>query len=53
MGDGFMATFDGPARGIQCALAVSRGVEELGISVRQGLHTGECGSPETTSAGWR
>jgi class 3 adenylate cyclase len=42
MGDGFMATFDGPARGIQCALAVSRGVEELGISVRQGLHTGEC-----------
>jgi len=42
MGDGFMATFDGPARAIQSAVAIARGVEELGISVRQGMHTGEC-----------
>jgi len=42
MGDGFMATFDGPARAIQSARAIAGGTEPLGISVRQGLHTGEC-----------
>jgi class 3 adenylate cyclase/alpha-beta hydrolase superfamily lysophospholipase len=42
LGDGFMAAFEGPARAIQSAVAISRGVEQLGISVRQGLHTGEC-----------
>ncbi len=41
-GDGFFASFDGPARGIRCAQAISDGVRELGIEVRAGLHTGEC-----------
>ncbi|MCI4351388.1 MAG: adenylate/guanylate cyclase domain-containing protein [Thermoplasmata archaeon] len=41
-GDGFLATFDGPARGIRCAVAIGRAVGELGLSVRRGLHTGEC-----------
>jgi len=41
-GDGFFATFDGPARGIRCALAISDNVQRLGIQVRVGLHTGEC-----------
>jgi class 3 adenylate cyclase len=41
-GDGFFAAFDGPARGIRCATAISRDVAELGIQVRAGLHTGEC-----------
>jgi pimeloyl-ACP methyl ester carboxylesterase len=41
-GDGFMATFDGPARGIRCAAAILQGVRDLGIEVRAGLHTGEC-----------
>jgi class 3 adenylate cyclase len=40
-GDGFLATFDGPARGVRCARAVSDGVRELGLQVRAGLHTGE------------
>jgi class 3 adenylate cyclase len=41
-GDGFLATFDGPARGIQCARAIAAAVRPLGIEVRAGLHTGEC-----------
>jgi class 3 adenylate cyclase len=41
-GDGFYATFDGPARAIRCAQEVSRRVQELGIEVRAGVHTGEC-----------
>ena len=41
-GDGFFASFDGPARGIRCAEAISAGVRPLGIEVRAGLHTGEC-----------
>jgi class 3 adenylate cyclase len=41
-GDGFLATFDGPARGIGCARAIATGVRGLGIEVRAGLHTGEC-----------
>jgi class 3 adenylate cyclase len=41
-GDGFFATFDGPARAIRCACAVTRAVGDLGIDVRAGLHTGEC-----------
>jgi class 3 adenylate cyclase len=40
-GDGFLATFDGPARAIRCALAISDGARRLGIRVRAGLHTGE------------
>jgi class 3 adenylate cyclase len=41
-GDGFFARFDGPARAIRCAQALSEAVRELGIDVRAGLHTGEC-----------
>ncbi len=41
-GDGFFASFDGPARAIRCACAISEGVRELGIEIRAGLHTGEC-----------
>ncbi|MGH0031114.1 MAG: adenylate/guanylate cyclase domain-containing protein [Myxococcota bacterium] len=41
-GDGYLATFDGPARAIRCAQAVREGVKGLGLAVRQGLHTGEC-----------
>src|SRR5262245_50009514 len=41
-GDGFLATFDGPARGIRCAAAIVSGGKELGLAVRAGLHTGEC-----------
>jgi class 3 adenylate cyclase len=41
-GDGFFATFDGPARAIRCAQAVVETVHELGLEVRVGLHTGEC-----------
>jgi class 3 adenylate cyclase/pimeloyl-ACP methyl ester carboxylesterase len=40
-GDGFFATFDGPARGIRCAQAISDAVQPLGIEIRAGLHTGE------------
>jgi class 3 adenylate cyclase len=41
-GDGFYATFDGPARAIHCACEVTERVRELGIEVRAGVHTGEC-----------
>lgn len=41
-GDGFFASFDGPARAIRCACAISERVRELGLDVRAGLHTGEC-----------
>lgn len=41
-GDGFFATFDGPARAIRCAKEVSGRVRDLGIEIRAGIHTGEC-----------
>jgi class 3 adenylate cyclase len=41
-GDGFFATFDGPARAIRCACAIRDSVRELGLEIRAGLHTGEC-----------
>jgi class 3 adenylate cyclase len=41
-GDGFFATFDGPARAIRAAQAIIGGVPELGLEVRAGVHTGEC-----------
>jgi class 3 adenylate cyclase len=41
-GDGFLATFDGPARAIHCASAILRSSEASGLRVRAGLHTGEC-----------
>ena len=40
-GDGILATFDGPARGVRCAQAMTSAVRPLGIEVRAGLHTGE------------
>jgi class 3 adenylate cyclase len=42
LGDGFVATFDGPARGVRCAQQLVDAVPELGIALRCGLHTGEC-----------
>lgn len=41
-GDGFFATFDGPARGVRCALAIRDVVRTLGLEVRAGVHIGEC-----------
>jgi class 3 adenylate cyclase len=41
-GDGFFATFDGPVRAIRCAGAITKAVDDLGLQVRAGLHTGEC-----------
>jgi class 3 adenylate cyclase len=42
MGDGYLVTFDGPARAIECAQAIVEESRELGIDVRAGVHTGEC-----------
>lgn len=41
-GDGFYATFDGPARAVRCAIEVVQRVRGLGIEIRAGVHTGEC-----------
>ena len=41
-GDGFFASFDGPARAIRCGCAIAAAMPELGLDVRVGLHTGEC-----------
>jgi len=41
LGDGFLATFDGPARAVRCASAIAETMRPLGIAVRSGLHTGE------------
>jgi pimeloyl-ACP methyl ester carboxylesterase len=41
-GDGFLATFDGPARAVRCARAILDSSEEQGVRVRAGVHTGEC-----------
>jgi len=41
-GDGFFASFDGPARAIRCACAIRGAISELDLEVRAGLHTGEC-----------
>jgi pimeloyl-ACP methyl ester carboxylesterase/DNA-binding CsgD family transcriptional regulator len=41
-GDGVLATFDGPARAVRCALAIRAGASALGLEVRAGVHTGEC-----------
>ena len=40
-GDGFFATFDGPARAVRCALAIRDALRALGLEIRAGLHTGE------------
>jgi class 3 adenylate cyclase len=41
-GDGFLATFDGPARAVECACEAIDATAELGLELRAGLHTGEC-----------
>ena len=41
-GDGFFARFDGPARAVRCACAITESIRELGLELRAGLHTGEC-----------
>jgi len=50
-GDGFFARFDGPARAIRCASAITDSVREIGIEVRVGLHTGECELVDNKVAG--
>jgi class 3 adenylate cyclase len=42
VGDGFLATFDRPGHAVQCADAIVKSVEPIGVQVRAGLHTGEC-----------
>ncbi len=42
VGDGLLATFDGPARAIRCACAITDSASRLGIKIKAGLHTGEC-----------
>jgi class 3 adenylate cyclase len=44
-GDGFLTLFDGPARAIRCAMAIEQALEQLGLQVRIGLHTGEVERP--------
>jgi class 3 adenylate cyclase len=41
-GDGFFASFDGPARAIRCALSISADMREIDVPIRAGIHTGEC-----------
>jgi pimeloyl-ACP methyl ester carboxylesterase len=41
-GDGFCASFDGPARAVRCGMAIRDGLHSIGLDVRAGVHTGEC-----------
>jgi class 3 adenylate cyclase len=50
-GDGFLATFDGPARGIRCAEAIRDGLRAIGLEIRAGLHTGEVEIMESNIGG--
>jgi class 3 adenylate cyclase len=50
-GDGFFATFDGPARAVRCAQAIIAGTEPLGLGIRIGIHIGECELHEDKPAG--
>jgi len=50
-GDGFYATFDGPARAINCAEEIGERVQGIGIEVRAGIHTGECERIESKFGG--
>ena len=50
-GDGFFATFDGPARAVTCACAIRDTVREIGLEIRAGLHTGEVERSGATLAG--
>jgi class 3 adenylate cyclase len=51
MGDGILATFDGPGRAIRCARALNEALRPLGVSIRAGLHAGEIDLRETGIAG--
>ncbi|GAC1603343.1 MAG: adenylate/guanylate cyclase domain-containing protein [Acidimicrobiales bacterium] len=51
MGDGFLATFDGPARAIACGCAIRDAVSQLGLGVRAGLHTGEINVTDSDVSG--
>jgi class 3 adenylate cyclase len=42
LGDGILATFDGPARSVRCAHALRDALRPLGVQIRSGIHTGEC-----------
>jgi class 3 adenylate cyclase len=42
LGDGFLATFDGPARAVRAAISIAEASHETGLDVRAGVHTGEC-----------
>jgi class 3 adenylate cyclase len=50
-GDGFLATFDGPARAIRCACSIRDAVRRIGLEVRAGLHTGEIERREPSVVG--
>lgn len=50
-GDGFFASFDGPARAVRCAQRISERVEKLGLRIRAGVHTGECERVDEKLAG--
>src|SRR3990170_3389089 len=50
-GDGLLATFDGPARGVRCAQALAEAVKPLGVEIRAGAHTGEITHVEHGVAG--
>jgi class 3 adenylate cyclase len=51
MGDGLLATFDGPARAIRSAMAIRDGLRRMGMEIRGGLHTGEIEGRVRTWAG--
>jgi pimeloyl-ACP methyl ester carboxylesterase len=51
VGDGMLATFDGPARGVRCARSIAEAAIPLGVQVRTGLHTGECEVIENSVSG--
>jgi class 3 adenylate cyclase len=50
-GDSFLATFDGPARAIQCATTIRRELRAVGLEIRAGIHTGECQRQASDIAG--
>jgi pimeloyl-ACP methyl ester carboxylesterase len=51
LGDGFLATFDGPARAMRCALAATAAARRLGLEIRAGVHTGELAVQDGDVAG--
>jgi class 3 adenylate cyclase len=50
-GDGFFATFDGPARGVKCAQAIVDAIGPLEVEIRAGVHTGEVGTAGDKASG--